>query len=582
MWYRFAQNNSLNYKLDLNPSKTTVTFTSPMGKDGFPLYPPVNIFLKFDNKIVKMWQKVINQVETNLKEEVIPEIMEDILDIFVKYPPGVISKLTNNQTINIVSNTIGAAGFEGGPRGIFVDSDQIAHALDHEMGHAMDSKGAGILSFIPGIQPSFPGGKSHTDYGNTNQNEAIAEAFKLLAEKGINYRFPNYNEDYIRHNFILEYVANKIKSKGISNFKDFSSDIKFDVLKVENPEKENLYGARLTALVGGFQSAYDRYQGDKNIYLKKLLSDKQVQKDIAAYVSKMELPFSITPASSEEIELAVEAFKKSSDNIKNNLENIETNDYSVSKKKPRKEEEYTFVDGSNYLLPKSIKDFLDQNPKLLLEKTMKPEQYANKINISFVNDIKVPVGEKQYLAGSDIIDYFKNKNLLGNYELEQYSFNIILKKLIPAIFPNLVFNNPEDYLFYDFHKGENNSYELDESSVRGKVVQAVNSDKNLKNLSIDKKNKIIEDLMRALRNYADKTIKLINVYKTANTNEQLVEFFDKMFNRNNKLSLAKKAVDKLLMKKLPKINLHFMRIYNSDLNDNEKKLLLDYFNLKNK
>ena len=146
----------------------------------------------------------------------------------------------------------------------------------------------------------------------------------------------------------------------------------------------------------------------------------------------------------------------------------------------------------------------------------------------------------------------------------------------------MVFNNPEDYLFYDFHKGENNSYELDESSVRGKVVQAVNSDKNLKNLSIDKKNKIIEDLMRALRNYADKTIKLINVYKTANTNEQLVEFFDKMFNRNNKLSLAKKAVDKLLMKKLPKINLHFMRIYNSDLNDNEKKLLLDYFNLKNK
>jgi hypothetical protein len=88
--------------------------------------------------------------------------------------------------------------------------------------------------------------------------------------------------------------------------------------------------------------------------------------------------------------------------------------------------------------------------------------------------------------------------------------------------------------------------------------------------------------MRAMQNYAAKTIKLINVYQTANTNEQLVEFFDKMFNRNNKLSLAKKAVDKLLMKKLPRKNLHFMRIYNSDLNDNEKKLLLNYFNLKNK
>jgi hypothetical protein len=46
--------------------------------------------------------------------------------------------------------------------------------------------------------------------------------------------------------------------------------------------------------------------------------------------------------------------------------------------------------------------------------------------------------------------------------------------------------------------------------------------------------------------------------------------------------LAKKAVDKLLMKKLPRKNLHFTRIYNSDLNDNEKKLLLNYFNLKNK
>lgn len=590
MWYRFAQNNSLSYKLDLNPSKTTVTFTSPMGKDGYPLYPPVNVFLKFDNQIVKMWQKIVNQVETNLKEDVIPKIMEDVLDVFVKYSPGVIPKLTNNTTINIVSDVIVkdlsgkeiAAGYEGGPRGIFIEADSIPHALDHEMGHAMDSKGAGPLSFIPGLQPSFPGGKSHTDYGNTNQNEAIAEAFKLLSEKGINYRFPNYNEDYIRHNFILEYVANKIKSKGISNFKDFSSDIKFDVSKVGDSERDNLNSARLTALVGGFQSAYDRHRGDKNIYIKKLLSDKQVQKDIAAYISKIELPFSITPASNEEIELAVETFKKSSDSIKNNLDNLETNNYSVSKKKPRKQEEYTFIDGGSYLLPKSIKDFLDQNPKLLSEKYIKPEQYANKINASFVNDIRVPVSEKQYLAGSDIVDKFKFKGLPGNYELEQYSFNSILNKLIPQIFPNLVFNNPEDYLFYDFHKGENNSYELDESSVRGKIIQAVDSDKNLKKLSIEKKNKIIEDLMRAMQNYAAKTIKLINVYQTANTNEQLVEFFDKMFNRNNKLSLAKKAVDKLLMKKLPRKNLHFMRIYNSDLNDNEKKLLLNYFNLKNK
>ena len=122
----------------------------------------------------------------------------------------------------------------------------------------------------------------------------------------------------------------------------------------------------------------------------------------------------------------------------------------------------------------------------------------------------MPVSEKQYRAGSDIIDNFKFKGILGNYELEQYSFNSISNKLIPQIFPNLVFNNPEDYLFYDFHKGENNSYELDESSVRGKIILAVDADKNLKKLSIEKKNKIIEDLMRAMQNYAAKTIKLIN------------------------------------------------------------------------
>ena len=43
------------------------------------------------------------------------------------------------------------------------------------------------------------------------------------------------------------------------------------------------------------------------------------------------------------------------------------------------------------------------------------------INASFVNDIRVPVSEKQYRAGSDIIDNFKFKGLPGNYELEQYA-----------------------------------------------------------------------------------------------------------------------------------------------------------------
>ena len=58
MWYRLAQQTSLKYNLVMDPNKTTATFTSPIGKDGYPLYPTVNIILKFDNIIVKWWNKI--------------------------------------------------------------------------------------------------------------------------------------------------------------------------------------------------------------------------------------------------------------------------------------------------------------------------------------------------------------------------------------------------------------------------------------------------------------------------------------------------------------------------------------------
>jgi len=57
MWYRLAQQSSLKYSLVMDPNKTTATFTSPVGKDGFPLYPTVNVFLRFDNQIIKFWKK---------------------------------------------------------------------------------------------------------------------------------------------------------------------------------------------------------------------------------------------------------------------------------------------------------------------------------------------------------------------------------------------------------------------------------------------------------------------------------------------------------------------------------------------
>lgn len=305
MWYKIAQQSLLKYTLVMDPNNTIATFTSPTGKDGYPLYPTVNIFFEQDNQIIKFWNKYFKLIETDLKTKEIPEIMQDILDVFVKYPPGVIPKLTRNTTINIVSRITFEIGKTGdshvdphsNPAGIYrmgdiyINKDHIIKSLDHEMGHALDIEKNPLKKVFPfRNEVLLPGAKSHSEYGTTNSQEAFAEAFELLAKKGIDYRL-DPSEENTRANLILDFVAEKIRSKGIENFKDFGSQIKFDVKDRDNPERKNLYGARLTALVGGLQSAYDKFQGDKSIFLKKLYTDKQTQKDIAAYVSKQNLPF---------------------------------------------------------------------------------------------------------------------------------------------------------------------------------------------------------------------------------------------------------------------------------------------------
>ena len=124
------------------------------------------------------------------------------------------------------------------------------------------------------------------------------------------------------------------------------------------------------------------------------------------------------------------------------------------------------------------------------------------------------------------------------------SFKKVLDKLIINIFPNLEFTNPEDYLFYDFHKSNDNSYELDIDAIRLKVVQVVNSDVNLKNLPDNRKNILIDNLIKAIQNYADYTKKLINQYETGNTGKFISNQFNTLLNRKDNLPLAKKAVDK--------------------------------------
>ena len=579
----------------MNPDKTTVTFTSPMGKDGYRLYPTVKIDLKYDNEFIKFWKKYANNVDLKyqIESNLIPEIMQNILEVFVKYQPGSLARLTNNTTITIVSKLekvltpnfkpSGATGFYEGPAGIYVDQAYIKGTLDHEIGHALDMGKNEFQAHkfrFPLLLPSVQG---TSDYGNSDIKnsgiEAFAEAYRLLSSHGINFRFPNTNEENVNKNVLLDYVADKVKNED-PQFKDFRSNIKYNYDKNKSYGKNDLNSARISTLVGGFQSAYDRFQGNKNIYLQKLLSDKQIQKDIAAYISKTELPFSITPATDEEINLALEAFKKSSNSKSDEYDEIKTPSGSLQRKKSEIET-YDFIESASFLIPKSFKDLFVKKPELLQGGTLsyQPEKFINELKPSFVNDPLVSASRNEWLQSNGIIQYYKDKKLIGNYD--KSVIEDVFRGLIPAIFPNLKMNNAEDYLFYDFHLNKNNSYELDLDSVKTKIVSSVNSSEKLKNISESRKNFIINSLMKSIQSYAQRYIQLLNQYKTGNTGKHIENQVSTFFNMNDKLSLATKAVDKLFFAKIPRRNLLFMRIYNnSGLSEKEKQELLNYYRSK--
>jgi len=188
MWYRIAQQTTLKSSLIIDPNQTQAVFTSPTGKDGYPLYPTVIVHLKFDNAIVKFWHNVKNQVESKIKTEIIPKILEDILEVFVKYPPGVLPKLTNNVPVNIISKCnrkylpfmkgvsgedisgeTSAGYYKPTEHLIMLEYTDIKRALDHELGHAFDHR-----TFFPGL---IPGGESHSNYGKNNAAEGFAVAY---------------------------------------------------------------------------------------------------------------------------------------------------------------------------------------------------------------------------------------------------------------------------------------------------------------------------------------------------------------------------------------------------------------------
>jgi hypothetical protein len=565
----------------MNDNNSTITFTSPKANNGLPAYPAINIILKFDNNLISQIDKIFSFLDSELHITHVPKIMDSILDVLVKYPPGVLTELTNNTPINIVSE-IGKFPFFGiQPAGIYrpstqkiyVEYDKIAHALQHEIGHAVD-----YSKFLPAL---IPGAQSHTQYGRTKAAEGFAEAYALLTEKGIDYRFPNTNKEKVSYNLLLDHVADVIKRQNLTGFKDFGSNIKFD--SYSEGKTPDLEGARLSALVGGFQSAIDRYKGNKKEYIKKMSSNEQLKNDIVEYINKTQLPFAMNSAKPDEINFALQYITRSSNQKKDEskiLEDLKTG--KMVKKKTPEDKEYNFIESFRRYLPLSIKEFLDKNPHLSIKRKLNRTDYIGKINLSFQNDPRVPVSDDQYYIGKNIIAYLTSEKMIPEEDyLGEARYIVLLEKLIQNIFPDLNFNNSEDYLYYDFHQNKNGSFVLDLESVRQKVVQAVNSYVHYKKLDEVQKNKIINDLMVAIQNYSNSTRELINQYETGNTGKFISNQFNAFLNRRDNLPLAKKAVDKLFLSKIPRKNILFMRIYNnSKLSEGQKQELLNYYKAK--
>jgi len=295
------------------------------------------------------------------------------------------------------------------------------------------------------------------------------------------------------------------------------------------------------------------------------------------------LPFAMNSAQPDEINFALQYITRSFNQKKDEskiLEDPKTG--KMVKKKTPEDKEYNFIENFRHYLPLSIKKFLDKNPHLSINRKLNRTDYIGKINLSFQNDPRVPVSDDQYYIGKNIIAYLTSEKMIPAEDyLGEARYIGLLRKLIQNIFPDLNFNNSEDYLYYDFHQNKNGSFVLDIESVRQKVVQSVNSYVHYKKLDEVQKNKIINDLMVAIQNYSNSTRELINQYETGNTGKFISNQFNAFFNRRDNLPLAKKAVDKLFLSKIPRKNLLFMRIYNnSKLSEEQKQELLNYYKSK--
>jgi hypothetical protein len=342
MWYKEAQSNQ-TYRFIATKNGEAMVISSGLTKDGFKAQPDIIVNFKdlsddfgTKDKFVP-FSKKLPQIE-------IASIFRVVQNELAKYPPGWIAeRLGPNFQINItselysnpvdkskpntpVSETIGLASPE--TSNIIVSEQGIKDALNHEIGHQMHFKQINTLQkVIPFAQEvsgsdwlsSFLNDKSLTSmatsaYGKTNNAEAFAEAFQWLAENGLDKRFPANDKVNFPKNKLLDFVASVISQKGYKTvMEDFKNTIQLQYKPGYAPQNTDLYNLRLSTIVGGFQSAIDRFQGDKQAYATDLISNQQKIADIVAFLNKKQSEFYARPISQLELNYALEYLKEKID-----------------------------------------------------------------------------------------------------------------------------------------------------------------------------------------------------------------------------------------------------------------------------
>lgn len=594
MWYRFAQNNAKTVWKN-TPIGEGLLLTFPMLKNGYKTYPDILITFKHSQTPIrgnipfynfKPFSKKISQEEIN-------EILLEIQNQLAKYPEGFLSKnLGNEFVIKMVLEFIdkNLAGLTiRGQNYITVEKNQIAHALDHEIGHALDFTRVPAVAYINDPFNSKGGTyMSPSEYGKTNNYEAFAEAYQTLMENGLDYRLSNNSEENIDKNRLFEYIAEMLKSKKFT-------ELKFPQLSRPSndlPEgTQNIRDMRISTLVGGFQNAIDKYQGDKQKYGTELLNDKQKIADIVAFMNKTRSEFFVLPVKQEEITAALSYIKQQVDKEKYYQGKVFPKDRpdTFDERIPLLSlPENIFNEISKYNIQKSQ----NSTQKLIISNATKkpptPQEKNNLINVieksKWQNLVEVSANDvRKYRSIQSILQVRNRKDSGQDIIVAFYRY------LVESIFPNTLLKSPEDFLFFDF-KLTPQGYVLDQSALEKQFNYVLSLyQKRNGEMPQDQLNQVRTEVFKLINIYAEKYKKLLDYKERDPKNPLPFEYIGrqigKVLNPTNYLDLAKKAVDKIVIRKgVPranKTNEMFMKLYNNDLlNADQKQELLEYYRLK--